>query len=140
MNETWKKRWCDALESGQYPQATGALRTKGGFCCLGVIEDLVLKDAGEEWVERTIDGGFEIKDGLDFDGAELRESTGELLGFNPGNRRCPAVSPDKVREILGQDRLAELHYQPGYGSFSLAGLNDNGASFKEIAAIIRSAL
>lgn len=32
--------WTDALRSGEYPQGRGALRTPGGYCCLGVWCDL----------------------------------------------------------------------------------------------------
>lgn len=138
MNETWKKRWCDALESGEYPQATGALRTKDGFCCLGVLESLVLKDAGQEWIEDN--AGFAVQDKNGIESAELRDSTGQLVELDPGNLNNPELRGPVVRGVLSPERMAELHYQPGYGSFSLAGLNDDGATFAEISAIIRAAL
>ena len=40
MKKTIAYKWADALESGDYPQAVGALRTKEGFCCLGVLCNL----------------------------------------------------------------------------------------------------
>jgi hypothetical protein len=35
-----REAWASALESGEYKQAQGSLRTEEGFCCLGVACDL----------------------------------------------------------------------------------------------------
>lgn len=37
MNQDIKKLWVDALRSGKYQQAEGALRISDGYCCLGVL-------------------------------------------------------------------------------------------------------
>ena len=38
-------KWIDALESGEYQQGRGKLRTKDNkFCCLGVLCDLAVKE------------------------------------------------------------------------------------------------
>lgn len=34
------KKWCGALDSGEYNQAQGDLQNCKGFCCLGVAVDL----------------------------------------------------------------------------------------------------
>ncbi len=45
-----KKRWVEALRSGEYNQATGSLRSTDpttlieGYCCLGVLCDVVKDD------------------------------------------------------------------------------------------------
>jgi hypothetical protein len=39
--ENIKKRWVEALRSGNYKQTTGCLRNGDGFCCLGVLCDIV---------------------------------------------------------------------------------------------------
>ena len=45
MNPEWKAKWLEALRSGEYEQAQGALKTADGeFCCLGVLTDLCLKE------------------------------------------------------------------------------------------------
>lgn len=36
MKTSTIKKWTKALRSGKYKQATGALQTNEGFCCLGV--------------------------------------------------------------------------------------------------------
>lgn len=41
MNPEWKAKWVTALRSGGYKQTLGFLRTSAGFCCLGVLCDLV---------------------------------------------------------------------------------------------------
>lgn len=37
--ESLKAKWINALRSGKYKQATGALRNCYGHCCLGVLID-----------------------------------------------------------------------------------------------------
>jgi hypothetical protein len=41
MTPELKKRWTDALRSGQYIRAQTVLRTPCGYCCLGVLLDVV---------------------------------------------------------------------------------------------------
>lgn len=38
-----KQAWLDALESGDYKQDTCYLKTTKGFCCLGVLADVLIK-------------------------------------------------------------------------------------------------
>ena len=40
MNRAIALKWARALESGEYRQATGQLRSVNGFCCLGVLCNL----------------------------------------------------------------------------------------------------
>ena len=40
MDAELKAKWVNALRSGDYRQAKGALKYAGGFCCLGVLCDL----------------------------------------------------------------------------------------------------
>ena len=44
MKKEIADRWIEALESGEYKQTTGALQNNKGFCCLGVLCDLAVKD------------------------------------------------------------------------------------------------
>jgi hypothetical protein len=46
MNKVWKKKILTALRSGKYRQTRGQLRGEFGFCCLGVMYDVVAPD---EW-------------------------------------------------------------------------------------------
>ena len=51
MNQEVKKRWIDALRSGDYKQGAGCLRidSSNRFCCLGVLTDLYFKEKNCEW-------------------------------------------------------------------------------------------
>lgn len=44
MNEDIKRRWVEALRSGEYPQARDYLHSEDGFCCLGVLCKLAETD------------------------------------------------------------------------------------------------
>ena len=53
MNPDIKKKWIAALESGEYSQTTQRLKDANGFCCLGVLTDLFIKETDEgEWQEQ----------------------------------------------------------------------------------------
>lgn len=43
MRESVKKKWADALRSGEYQQCGGALRNGDSYCCLGVLCDVYRK-------------------------------------------------------------------------------------------------
>lgn len=49
MNKDIKRRWIDALRSGDYYQTGGALKDATGYCCLGVLCDLARKEGIVEW-------------------------------------------------------------------------------------------
>lgn len=40
MKPKIKKLWVEALRSGKYKQGKRALKTKNGYCCLGVLCDI----------------------------------------------------------------------------------------------------
>ncbi len=66
MKKDIKKKWLKALRSGEYKKATGSLKTTSGFCCLGVLSDLYIKEhttgrGKAEWVDRNGDIAFETK-------------------------------------------------------------------------------
>lgn len=53
-----KKKWIEALESGEYEQVDGTLKGQMpdgsvGFCCLGVYCDLIGKDMPDEGYEEN---------------------------------------------------------------------------------------
>ena len=49
MNPRIKALWLEALRSKEYPQTKGKLKTEEGYCCLGVLCDLYLKEHSKEW-------------------------------------------------------------------------------------------
>lgn len=49
MNPDIKKRWLEALRSGEYEQGREALCSDGKYCCLGVLSDLAVEDGIAKW-------------------------------------------------------------------------------------------
>lgn len=49
MNTQIKEKWINALRSGEYTQNHGQLKDDDGYCCLGVLTDLYLKETNQEW-------------------------------------------------------------------------------------------
>lgn len=62
ITKSQKKKWVEALRSGEYEQYTGELKHKyasGGtaFCCLGVLQDLIgcrKKSNGDELLPKRV--------------------------------------------------------------------------------------
>lgn len=111
MNAEVKIKWLAALRSGEYKQGTGTLRRSDDtYCCLGVLCDIHSKETQQPWV----------KDSASFY---------DYMGFSAG--LCDTVKT-----------WAELNYHnptiidSKERAHSLAGLNDQGGTFKEIANLI----
>jgi hypothetical protein len=78
MTPDFRRRWANALRSGEYKQTQGSLHNNGAFCCLGVACVVagaapdILFDLDEKF---QIDTGISIHDAGDFvdlnDGAGL---------------------------------------------------------------------
>lgn len=67
MNPEWKAKWVAALRSGEYQQSQRALKTENGYCCLGVLCDVVRKEQDEgEWKENEGKQFFVIADVSDY--------------------------------------------------------------------------
>jgi len=117
MNKEIKKKWIDALLSGDYKQTQEYLRDDEGYCCLGVLCDIFRKDHNEaQWV----------KSGCMFD------------FFPGGNKDYETVTlPRVVVEWAELDSIDPDTTEPKIGdSSSLANLNDKGYDFKKIVKVI----
>jgi hypothetical protein len=123
-----QEAWLKALESGEFNQTTGQLEEPGPkYCCLGVACVLAEKegvkveryshDYGEAYGDRIIGGSLSNQRGV-MEWLGLRSLTG--MQFVDG--RLVGKSPSAIEK----------------GYESLTHLNDNGKTFKEIAAIIRA--
>lgn len=111
MKKEIKDKWIEALRSGKYEQAQGALQCDGGFCCLGVLSDLYAKEHSIEWTDSVT---------------------------HPNNKRLleeSALLPNKVKEWAGLNL-----WNPIVNREKLSSLNDEGMSFKEIADLIEQQL
>lgn len=130
MDAEVKQRWVAALRSGEYLQDAGYLHNRGGYCCLGVlcdVENVVVWD--DPFID--VEGKFNVADydtlppvdyqvrfGLaDAPSSELREAANKFV--------------EDGDFLLGvPDSVAML----------LAAMNDNGASFEQIADFIETHL
>ena len=125
MDSSFKQMWVRALRSGKYEQATGALRREVGFCCLGVLCDVFDTD---KW-----------NVGIDDDDGDERWS----YGYEDDNFifKANEVLPMHVARIAGLDtQNPEVPYGIEGEMKSLASINDNGATFAEIADLIETHL
>lgn len=105
--------WVEALKSGNYRQTSGLLFSPhDGYCCLGVLTDLFLRDSGED-INRM--GEKEYTDLMELNS---QDELGEMLSV-------PAM------------QWAELTEQE---CKELAHMNDNGDSFEKIAKHIEEHL
>ncbi len=128
MDSSLKQRWVRALRSGKYTQATGALRTEDGFCCLGVLCDVY---DPENW---TLAPHEEL-------GHESQEW--HYKSTNRPNDRTywKDVLPNEIVEFAGFDTgNPEVPYEVCDGKTSLAVINDRGATFAQIADLIETHL
>lgn len=135
--------WTEALRSGDYTQATGALvdvdGSNGeivGHCCLGVLCDLAVKAGVKVDYEGPKEhrGEYDPTDpedvywtGVTYDGADalLPKSVRDWAGMktNDGSIEIPWDEPDN----------SEMEND---WTDSLAGMNDSGKSFRQIANLI----
>jgi len=119
MNAIIKKQWIAALTSGEYQQGKSQLRYKDdNYCCLGVLCELYNKEHNTTFIQHDEYGGYSIKSS---DGYEA------------------TILPNFIKDWANKDNVnLELTAVGHIESIdnSLAGLNDGGKSFSEIADII----
>lgn len=112
MDKHIAERWVEALRSGKYEQGRAELHPgENSYCCLGVLCDLYRVEQGKgQWDGASGYCEFVIADT-------------EEAGFE--------VPPDSVLEWAGLNTP-----EGSVGEQSLAEMNDNGATFTELADII----
>lgn len=129
MNTEIKQKWVDALRSGEYQQATGRLRNIHGFCCLGVLCDLYAQEPfNKGWMFRGEDEKYPLQeDYWVFDGESelLPSSVRQWAGLKSN---CPDI------KVECEDEDEEYFYT------TVAELNDDGTTFKQIADLIETQL
>lgn len=134
MHNDIKKRWVEALRSGEYEQGEKKLRTdEDKFCCLGVLCDLAVKDGLGEWLRYSpISGIDSVHWYFGTSAAVLPEDVAEWAGLNDrADYDDPEVeAPQLLHETYGID----------VERTTLATLNDNHVPFADIAAIIEEQL
>jgi hypothetical protein len=124
MNQQIKEQWVAALRSGEYQQTTGELRNGGGFCCLGVLSDLYLKEKGKRWDVVSEDCFY-------FPNFSEEVLPKEVMDWADLSWDNPEVTVERFNH-------ATQEYAPA--NVPLSDLNDTGNNFKMIAALIEEQL
>lgn len=121
MNPEVKKLWIEKLETENIPQTHNRLgKLTGERCCLGVLCDIA------------------VEQGIIPEPTPIDSWADSTLAYTDGFDTEQAILPRKVAEWANIDPRGQLNYaDDGTAGHSLAALNDNGASFPKIAAIIR---
>lgn len=127
MNKDVQRTWAEALRSGEYEQTQGALHNEYGYCCLGVLCELAVKE------EVIAPAAVSRKDTLGKrwvygEGKEASTLPSEVMAWAGLDQRNP-----KVDCTHGNDEYHDA-------CCTLAGQNDGGASFHKIADIIEKKL
>lgn len=112
MNSQIKQKWIDALKSGEYQQTSEFLRTEQGYCCLGVLCDLYVKEKNNDKVQ--------WKQFNDYYDILLEDS----------------VLPNEVKEWAGLFDTDVFYTDEDGERVYLAHLNDSGSDFELLAQII----
>lgn len=133
MNKEKKAAWVAALRSGEYKQTGRSLcRMKDGnrsYCCLGVLSDLSVTDGVGEWETPS----------------DLRQDTSYVLFWNEPSIVVGGYYTRAVRQWAGMthdaDKIEFEFTDPRTGNIEtfhvdLAGLNDSGFTFNQIADVI----
>lgn len=128
MDAQLKQRWIDALTSGEYRQTQDHLKDGNGYCCLGVLCDLVARD-DENIVPKEI--GFELIN-VPLGEFPFDEETDEFCGDDGYGTVYDHEKHRIVAEAMPPINLAE---KLGIIDFmdKVAGMNDGGDTFEEIA-------
>ena len=136
------EKWIRALRSGDYEQGTSTLHAYYGpdatrhgkerFCCLGVACDLYLNEVGD--LDRSMPSGTIGSDTTvtyDDESSYLPLKVSNWLGLCSPDGRFGS-EPQSLDNIFNPEHtlLQEAN--------SLSELNDNGASFSEIASVIEA--
>ena len=127
MNPEVKQKWIGALRSGKYEQGSEKLRSPNGYCCLGVLCDLYVKENNKEW-------NF---NGYDEDGDETNPHPMDYWCFDGEYEFLPQSVMDWAKLYLrnpilrvdDNDEMFEFNEE-------VSTLNDEGYSFSEIADLI----
>lgn len=121
--------WVENLTNGEYEQTTQVLHnvTENAYCCLGVLCDMAVK-AG------VIGEPFEKNMWISSKDADLQVAT---YTDSEGDYWTSVLPPEVIAwSGIGSD-TGYFAYKTKPGTDGLAGLNDNGATFAEIANVIK---
>lgn len=106
MTREQADKWIAALRSGKYKQTTGVLRNDNGYCCLGVLCNIVDNSKWYKSVDSGayfFDGQFEVLPGSIKDETGIKNNTGTFLVYG-----VPISLSSLNDEGLTFDQIADL--------------------------------
>lgn len=106
MNQRIKESWMEALRSGEYPQTQGRLRDGNGFCCLGVLVDLFLKENEKEWIEDQF--GYMVADIYGAEDETLPRGVMEWAGLS--NSNPDVILSEQTMRISDLNDIEKLNF------------------------------
>lgn len=139
MNPRVKTMWIEALRSGEYEQGIGNLAVYDvnntlTHCCLGVLCELAVKDGLPISREESRDDNGEPYPENDREGVAVHFDSSDCL--LPESVMVWAGLDDDAGSFLEPDGDIKPDGEPFRRQADLAGRNDGGASFTEIADLI----
>lgn len=132
-NPEAKRLWVEALRSGRYPQATGALHSREGWCCLGVACDVAVRN------------GVPLNYEINSDGFGFWDGMSQYLPVAMEHWMGTTMSPQVQIDEQAYDKLVDwAEHSTDWGAspyvigsiVTLAEMNDNGVPFSIIAGVI----
>lgn len=127
--------WIEALRSGNYPQTKNCLRNNAGFCCLGVLGDVVANEKDIGWGSQTEEDCEEIPlvvDGKTYE-ADLPHAMFERWTGLGGEFILP-----KDVEVIAAEEIP-LKPSPKHPVTAFIEMNDDyKADFDEIADLVEA--
>jgi hypothetical protein len=116
MNSEVKKLWLDALRSGEYVQAYGRLKADKGFCPLGVLCDIAIKNKIGE---------------LKWDCGSI--ASGDTISTTRSCKRIMGTLPEEVQKWSGIDSVGTF---PGKNSNVVKANDSYKYTFEQLADMI----
>lgn len=135
MTEELKAQWIAALRSGEYNQTRSALKNNEGFCCLGVLCDVI---DNTRWADDNQTNGYNFELGdtrFSFNTAVIPSEAAKPLALN----KMLVTIDDNIIDPDQIDLEVDSHDTTRLDDYLIT-LNDNGKSFSEIADIIEKHL
>lgn len=136
MKKNIAKKWVEALESGNYRQVDGVLKKRVndkqcGYCCLGVLCDLYIKETGKgQWSKGGDDEGDRHFTGKNKASTDLPKEVVKWAGMASDGGTLNTQLTKEAEDYLGKKYLKIAN--------NLIELNDDFKyNFKQIAKVIK---
>jgi len=131
LTKTLKNKWIKALTGGKYKQTKGSLRRGNSYCCLGVFCDIV---KGKSKWNRFIGTSYSL---MDQEGILPATITSKYF---PNNSNTVFLKKETISKMKNKALSKRIVRYCSSDTVTLAGLNDRGFTFKEIAEVIKDCL